>query len=393
MSPSRLIFVVAGEPSGDVLGGRLMAALKRASGGAVEFIGVGGPAMQGEGLQSLFPMAELSVMGIVEILPHARRLFARMREVAAAIDAARPDAVVTIDAPAFAHGVAKRIRDRSILRIHYVAPQLWAWRPWRVHKFKRHFHHILALLPFEPAWFARHGVSCRFVGHPVIENAMPEPGKTAFRDRHGVAADAPVVCVLLGSRKAEVARLAAPFRETLARLRHAHPGLVAVLPTVPNVAQSVHALSADWPLRTIVVESAADKPSALAACDAGLAASGTATLELALAGVPFVVAYRIAALTYLIGRPLIRVRYVNLINIILDRAVVPELLQGNCRPDKLTPAVSRLFGPEGVRQTEAAQPALMQLGMGGRLPSTRAADAVLDLIASHEAEHYPVADA
>lgn len=384
MTRSRLIFLVAGEPSGDVLGGRLMAALRRASDCPVEFIGVGGPEMRGEGLRSLFPMAELSVMGIVEILPHARRLFARMRETAAAIDAARPDAIVTIDAPAFAHGVAKRVRDRSIPRIHYVAPQLWAWRPWRVHKFKRHFHHLLGLLPFEPAWFARRGVSCRFVGHPVIENAMPAPEKSGFRERHGIAPDAPVVCVLLGSRKGEVARLAAPFRETLAGLCAAHPGLVAVLPTVPNVAQPVRELTADWPLRAIVVDAVGDKPSALTACDVGLAASGTVTLELALAGVPFVVAYRVAALTYILGKPLMRVRYANLINLILDREVVPEFIQRKCRAEYLTPAVSRLFGPEGARQREAVQPALMQLGRGARAPSARAADAVLDIIASRE---------
>lgn len=379
MTRPRLIFVLAGEPSGDVLGGRLMAALKAASGG-VEFIGVGGPAMRAQGLDSLFPMEELSVMGIVEILPHARRLFARMRQTAAAIDAARPDCVITIDAPEFAHGVAKRIRDRAIVRIHYVAPQLWAWRPWRVHKLKRHFHHLLGLLPFEPAWFARHGVSCTFVGHPVIENAMMAPEKNTFRQRHGIGWDAPVVCVLLGSRKGEVGRLAAPFRDTLARLKLAHPGLVAVLPTVPNVAALVRELSADWPVRAIVVEAVADKPAALAACDVGLAASGTATLELSLAGVPLVVAYRFAALTYLIAKPLMRVRFANLINLILDREVVPEFLQGNCRADILAPALSSLFGPEGARQKEAVQPALKQLGMGGRPPSERAANAVLDII-------------
>ena len=381
MTRPRLIFVLAGEPSGDVLGGRLMTALKAASGGGVKFIGVGGPAMRAQGLDSLFPMEELSVMGIVEILPHVRRLFARMRQTAAAVDAAQPDCVVTIDAPAFAHGVAKRIRNRAIPRIHYVAPQLWAWRPWRVHKFKRHFHHLLGLLPFEPAWFARHGVSCKFVGHPAIENATTAPESNGFRQRHGIALDAPVVCVLLGSRKGEVARLEAPFRDTLARLKLAHPGLVAVLPTVPNVAVSVRALSADWPVRAIMVEAAADKPAALAACDVGLAASGTVTLELSLAGVPLIVAYRVAALTYLIARPLMRVRFANLINLILDREAVPEFLQENCRVDCLAPALSSLFGPDGVRQREAVQPALKQLGMGGRPPSERAANAVLDIIA------------
>lgn len=380
MSRRLSIYLVAGEPSGDALGGRLMAALKDLTGGAVDFRGVGGPAMEAEGLRSQFPMSELSVMGVVEVLPHARKLFARMGEAAAAIDALRPDAVVTIDAPAFAHGVARRIRRREIPRIHYVAPQLWAWRPWRVHKFRRHFHHLLALLPFEPDWFAARDVSCRFVGHPVIEADRGGETGAQFRETAGIAPGTPMLCVLPGSRRGEVSRLSGPFRETLEILRRDMPDLVAVLPTVPNVATLVRRETADWPVRAIVVEDRARKYAAMAACNAGLAASGTATLELAMTGVPFVVAYRVATLTYLLAKPLMRVRFANLINLILDREVVPELLQNDCVPDRLAAAVAPLFGAAGSRQVAAMAPAMERLGRDGPPPSRRAAEAVLDII-------------
>jgi lipid-A-disaccharide synthase len=365
-----------------------MSALKEATNGAVRFTGVGGPAMRDEGMESLFPMGELSVMGIVEILPHARQLFARMAQAAAAIDAASPDAVVTIDAPAFAHGVAKRIRDQNIPRIHYVAPQLWAWRPWRVYKFKRHFHHLLALLPFEPEWFARYGLDCRFVGHPVVESGFGAPGDgRAFRAEHGIDPGTPVICVLLGSRTGEVSRLAEAFRETLVRLHARHPDLVAVVPTVPNVSDTVRGVVADWPLRAIVSEDAGEKFSAMSACDVALAASGTVTLELAMAGVPFIVAYRTAPLTYLLGRFLVRVRYFNLINLILDREIVPEFLQNRCEPERMADALSRLLEHDGAAQVAAMRPALEQLGVGGAPPSRLAAEAVLDIIGkTHEAQ-------
>ena len=375
-----LIFLVAGEPSGDVLGGRLMAALKQATGGAVRFAGVGGPAMRAQGLESLFPMAELSVMGIVEILPHARKLFRRMRETAAAVDAAAPDAVVTIDAPAFAHGVAKRIRNDRIPRIHYVAPQLWAWRPWRVHKFRRHFHHVLALLPFEPEWFARHGVDCRFVGHPVVESEIAQADGAGFRTRHAIDPEDRAICVLPGSRYGEVSRLADPFRETLQRLHGKHPELSAVIPTVPNVAETVKEAFADLPLRTIFVEAPEEKFSAMAACDVGLAASGTVTLELSMARVPYVVAYKVTTVTYWLASLLVRIPYANLINLTLDREIVPECIQTECEPEILFDKVNHLLDGAGAAQVAEMQPALEAMGLGGPSPSARAATAVLEII-------------
>jgi len=375
-----VICLVAGEPSGDVLGGRLMAALKAATGDAVAFHGVGGPAMEAQGLKSQFPMSELSIMGIVEILPHARKLFGRMRETAAAIDALQPDAVVTIDAPAFAHGVAKRIQSDDIPRIHYVAPQLWAWRPWRVHKFRRHFDHLLALLPFEPDWFAQRNVDCRFVGHPVVESEIQQADGAGFRARHDIDAAAPAICVLPGSRQGEVSRLAEPFAETLRRLEGKYPGLTAVVPTVPNVAETVKTAFADLPLRTVIVEDRDEKFSAMAACDVGLAASGTVTLELSMAQVPYVVAYKVTAVTYWLASILVQVPYANLINLTLDREVVPECIQARCEPDVLFGHVSELLDGGGAAQVAAMRPALEAMGLGGSPPSERAAAAVLEII-------------
>lgn len=379
-SESTVIFLVAGEPSGDMLGGRLMKALKVATEGKVSFVGVGGPAMQAQGLNSLFPMSDLSVMGIVEILPHARKLFRRMRETAEAVDAATPDAVVTIDAPAFAHGVAKRIKTRTIPRIHYVAPQLWAWRPWRVHKFRRHFDHLLALLPFEPEWFAQRNVNCRFVGHPVVESGVAQADGAAFRARHGIAADDTVICVLPGSRQGEVARMGAPFHETLRKLQAQNPGLTAVIPTVPNVAAAVRETFGTLTPAPIFVEQPEEKFSAMAACNVGLAASGTVTLELAMARVPYVVAYKVATVTYWLASHLVQIPYANLINLIRGREIVPECLQNECHADRLFEEVQRLLDGAGGDQVAEMAPALEALGLGGPPPSERAAAAVLDII-------------
>ena len=371
---------MAGEPSGDVLGGRLMAALRLATDDNVRFIGVGGPEMQARGLQSLFPMAELSVMGIVEILPHARKLFARMKETAVAIDTAKPDAVVTIDAPAFAHGVAKRIKVERTPRIHYVAPQLWAWRPWRVYKFRRHFHHLLALLPFEPEWFARYDVDCRFVGHPVVESEVGQADGRGFREKHGIGPDTPTICVLPGSRHGEVTRLAEPFIGTLERLVERYPGLTAVIPTVPNVAGKVKEIFSTLPMRAVVIEDTGEKYSAMAACNVGLAASGTVTLELSMAGVPYVVAYKVATLTYWLASILVRIPYANLINLTLNKEIVPECIQTACEPDVLFTRVCALLDGGGAAQVEDMVSALKAMGLGGPPPSERAAAAVLDII-------------
>jgi lipid-A-disaccharide synthase len=353
------VFVVAGEPSGDVLGGRLMAALRDMTDDRATFVGVGGPAMAGQGLDSLFPMEELSVMGVAEVLPHLPRLIRRVRETAAAVDAVAPDIVVTIDAPSFADSVVKRIRSRSIPRVHYVAPTVWAWRPWRVGKIRRNYNAVLALLPFEPPFFERAGVRCDFVGHPVVEYGAGQGDGAAFRARHGIAAADTLICVLPGSRRGEVTRHSDAFGGALALLVQSRPGLRVVVPTVPGVA---------------------GKYAAMAASNAAIAASGTVALELGIAGVPSVIAYILSPVTALLLRLLVRVQFASILNIILGRAVVPERLQTHCTAENLAADIERLLGPDGEAQIEALAPALATLGTKGEPPSRRAARAVLDMI-------------
>ncbi len=376
-----LIFVVAGEPSGDMLGGRLMAALKIK--GRVRFAGVGGTRMTAEGLESLFPMRELSVMGYLEVVPRIPRLLARVRETASAARACRPAAVVTIDSPDFSFRVARRLAGEGIPLIHYVAPQVWAHRPGRAAKIARFLDHLLALLPFEPPYFEAVGLPCSFVGHAVVEEGADQGDGRGFRARHGIPPNAPLVCVLPGSRQSEVTRLLPIMELTLAKLARRFRGLRAVVPTVETVASVVIEHAGRWPVETRVVAGRQEKCDAFAAANVALAASGTVALELAIAGVPMVITYRANPLTMWAARRMIRVPYVCLVNLILDRPVVPELLQENCRPDVLAEAVAALLSDEqaSAAQTADARRAVEELGLGGPPPSQRAAEVVLGIIA------------
>lgn len=378
-----LIFLVACEPSGDVLGARLMAALRKRTDGRVRFAGIGGPRMQAEGLDSLFPVDELAVMGIVEIVPRIPLVLRRMRQAARAVAGLRPDAIVSIDSPAFAFGVLKRVAGRHMPRIHYVGPTVWAWRPWRVHKFARTFDRLLALLPFEPPLFERAGLACDFVGHPVLESGADKGESAAFRARHGFAPDAPVLCLLPGSRMGEVRRLMPHFADAVALLASRFPGLRVALPTVSTVAEAVRGQVAGWPVPVTVVMGDEEKYGAMAASTVALAASGTVALELALAGTPAVIAYRLSPLTWAVVNRMVRVKYANLVNLLLDRLAVPELLQDECRGDRLAEEVGRLMQGEALRraQREAGREALAKLGAGGKAPSDNAAEAVLSAIA------------
>lgn len=381
MAQPPLIFIIAGEPSGDVLGGRMMAALRDLLGGQIRFAGVGGEMMRSQGLDSLFPMQELSIMGVAEILPHLPLLTRRIRETAEAVDAARPQALLTVDSPDFTRRVARRVKDRAIPRIHYVAPTVWAWRPWRAKGFARDFTHLLALLPFEPPWFEPAGLPTTFTGHPVVESGADKGDGAAFRKRHGIDPDDPLICVLPGSRRGEVSRLGGIFGEAMRIFAERRAGSRLVMPTVEGVAPLVESMVADWPGEAVVVRGQKEKYDAMAASNLALAASGTVALELALAGLPTVIGYRISPVThFLVRRTLVRTRYAHLINIIEDREIVPELIQRDCRADRLAAELERLTGPEGAAQVAAVQPALEALGLGGEPPSRRAARAMLDII-------------
>lgn len=374
------IMVLAGEPSGDLLGARLMAALAERTHGQVRFGGVGGEEMAAQGLHSIVPMDELSVMGLFEIVPRIPRLLGRIRQTAAAVARARPDALVTIDSPGFNFRVAARLGGRDFPVIHYVAPQVWAWRPRRARTIARFVDHLLLVLPFETPYFETVGLATTFVGHPVTETGTADGA--AFRARHGIAPGAKLVAVLPGSRHSETSRLLAVFGQAVERLAARVPGLRVLVPTVAGVAAHVAAAAERWPGPPLIVRDRHDKANAFAASDAALTASGSAVLELAVAAVPMVVGYRVNPLTMALARRLVRVDRISLFNLVVGRPVVPEYLQGACRPEALAAAVEKVLfdGAARAAQIEAAHEVTRRLGIGGARPSQRAADVVLGLI-------------
>ncbi len=390
--PPLRLFLIAGEPSGDLLGARLMAALKRAADRPIRFLGIGGERMIAEGLEPMFPMAELALFGVVELLPRLPRLIWRLHQTVAAIRAEMPDAVVTIDAPGFNFRVGRRLRQgrhpvRAVPLIHYVAPTVWAWRPERARKIAQFLDHLLVLLPFEPPWFEREGLAATYVGHSIVEGGAGRGDATAFRRRHDIAPDARLLVVLPGSRTTELSRLLPDFGGALALLAPRIPGLVAVVPTLPQVAATVRAAAAGWPVRTVVTEGDVEKYDAFAAAEVALAASGTVALELALARLPAVIAYRMNPLTVALYRRLVRTKYANLVNIMLDRPLVPELIQENCRPDRLAAAVAGLLESPAARQAQMDGLAAVGewLGVDGSRPSDRAAEVIWRLAVGERA--------
>lgn len=384
------LFLIAGEPSGDQLGAALIAGLRQLA-ADVRLDGVGGPAMAAQGFASRFPMEELSVMGVTEILPRLPTLLRRIRETAAAIVEARPDAVIGIDSPDFCLRVDARARAAlpGLRVMHYVAPSVWAWRPGRAAKMARVVDHVLALLPFEPPYMEAAGMTCDFVGHPAAAVPQATPAEVAaIRAELGLAPDRRLLVVLPGSRRGEASRLAPIFAETLRRLRAADPSLAAVVPTVGPTTELVAALmppdAAGWP-RLLdprglpAAEADARKRAAFAAADAALAASGTVSLELAAAGTPMVIGYRVSWLTGEVARRLLRIDTATLVNLVTETRVVPEHFQRDCTPDRLAPDVARLLNDPAAAaaQRAAADAAMVLLGRGGEPPGLRAARSVL----------------
>ncbi|WBU65441.1 lipid-A-disaccharide synthase [Paracoccus aerodenitrificans] len=378
------VFLIAGEASGDRLGGALMAGLRTLQ-PEIRFDGIGGPLMISHGLQSRFPMDELSVMGIAEVLPKYRHLKRRIAETAAAIAESRPDALITIDSPDFCLRVVKAAQqlgyDGPV--IHYVAPSVWAWRPGRAKKMAKLVDHVLALLPFEPPLMEAAGMSCDFVGHPVVaQPRATESQARAFREAHEIEPDAPLVMCLPGSRKGEVSRLAPRFDEALIRVRDRIPELRVVIPTVPGVSRMVRDMTRRWPTAPIVVEAEDDRQAAFMAADLALAASGTVSLELAANGVPMIIAYDMAPLSrWLIGM-LLKTDTVTLVNLVSDTRAVPEYLGRNCRADLIANALLELLEMPEKRasQSEAMALTMKRLGEGGAPPGLRAAKSVLDFL-------------
>ena len=374
------LFLVAGEHSGDRLGAGLLRALRERAPDA-SFAGVGGEDMEAAGLRSLFPMTDIAVNGVLPVVARLPTLLRRIRETAAATVAAKPDGLVVIDSPDFTHRVARRVRaaDPAIPIVDLVSPTVWAWRPGRAAAMRAYVDHLLALLPFEPAAHRRlGGPPCTYMGHPLVERLgvlRPDPADRAARSR-------PVLLVLPGSRRSEIRRLLAIFGETLRRAADAVPDLEAVLPAVDDLAGDIRAAVASWPVKPRVVTGEADKFAAFRQARAALAASGTVTLELALAGVPMAVAYRVSPLEWQ-GRFVVKVPSIVLPNLVLGENVIPEFLQDACDPEALARVLVALLGDTAQRAEQVAAFARVEAAMRiepGTTPSLKAADIVLSCI-------------
>ena len=379
------IALIAGEASGDKLGAALIDGFDAILEQPADFIGVAGPRMMARGMDSLFAMQELSVMGIVEILKQYPRLKRRLNETADYIIAQNPDVLITIDAPEFSLRLAKIIHAKSdIPTVHYVAPTVWAWRPKRADKMAQFIDHVLALFPFEPPLMQRAGMSCDFVGHPVVTDPIATDEEVAaFRDDFGIG-DAPLALILPGSRNSEISKLMAPFGETLALARQTMPDLQCALPAAPHVVGVVQEAVQNWPIRPIVLDHRelgettyeVAKRAAFRAADVALAASGTVSLELAANDTPMVIAYDMGWLSrQIIGRMLIT-DTVTLVNLVTDTRVIPEFIGKNCRADLIAPALlESLIAPQG--QLRALRDTMDKLGRGAPSPGTQAAGSVI----------------
>jgi lipid-A-disaccharide synthase len=377
---ARKIFLIATEESGDRLGANLMKVLRQRLGGAVQFEGVGGQAMAREGLTSLFPIEELSIIGLAAVVAQLPKILRLIGETARAVTQASPDILVIIDSPDFTHRVARRVRasDPSIPIVDYVSPTVWAWRPGRARAMLRYVDHVLALLPFEPEEYRRlRGPPCSYVGHPLTEQTATLRPDLSEQKRRDEAP--PVLLVLPGSRRSEIRHHMAIFGETLSRLRDEGVAFELILPTMPHLIEAVSEGIKDWKVAPRIVIGEQEKRAAFRIAHAALAKSGTVTLELALAGVPMVTAYRTGAVEAWIVLKAINVKSVILANLVVGENVVPEFLQNDCTPEKLAPALREVIedSPLRRRQLEAFAGIDKIMTTGDQPPGVRAADIVL----------------
>jgi lipid-A-disaccharide synthase len=370
--------MIAGEPSGDLLGQGLIRAL-RARAPDVEMLGVGGEAMRRENFDSLFPMNEISLMGVLPVLANLPNLLKRIDQTARAVIAARPDALVLIDSPDFTHRVAKRVRKvlPDLKIVNYVGPTVWAWRPGRAKRMRAYVDLILAIFPFEPEAHLRlGGPRCLYIGHPVIERAAQLRGDDEAKK------SGPVL-VLPGSRASVVQRMGVPFGEAIARLNAAHPGLEYILPTATSVVEKVRAMIAEWPVKPRVVVDDAEKYAAFRAARAALAASGTVALELAMSRTPAIVAYQIPKIEEFFARRLIQVSMVSLPNLIIGEKAYPEYLQDEANGALLAERLAEIIedSPERRRQLAALSLLRERIAIAeGQNPSEKAAEAICELV-------------
>jgi lipid-A-disaccharide synthase len=380
MARPRKIFLIATEPSGDHLGAALIKELRGRLGGNVQFAGIGGAEMAREGLASLFPIGELAIVGFAGVAKQLPMLLRRIRDAAAAVVQADPDILVIIDSPDFTHRVARRVRKiaPSIPIVDYVSPTVWAWRPGRARAMARYVDHVLAVLPFEPEEHRKlGGPPCTYIGHPLIERLDTLRPNAQEQERRNTPP--PVLVLLPGSRRGEIRHHMQVFGTTLAALQEQGVAVEPVLPTLPHLRDAVSESVAQWPVRPRIVTGEAEKQAAFRNARAALAKSGTVTLELALAGVPMVTLYRGGAVEAWIARRVVRVSSIILANLVIGENVIPEFHQEECTARNLAPALLNVLNdtPQRQRQLDAFAKLDRIMDTGGRLPSERAAEIVL----------------
>ena len=382
------VFIIAGESSGDKLGAAMMMGIQNLTSKNTDFIGVGGPLMEGMGLKSLFPMDEISLMGISEILAQYSHLKKRIRQTAEAILDAKPDVLITIDLPEFSFRVAKLVKQASdIPTVHYVAPTVWAWRPGRAQKIAKYIDHILALFPFEPPLMHEAGMSCDFVGHPVVEDPIATRKEVQeFKSDFGLNS-APILLCLPGSRRSEIKRLSPIFDRALRKVIARHPKMNIVLPAAAPVADQVKNALQDWGHKPVVLDprdytpqqAARYKRAAFKAADFALAASGTVSLELAANQTPMVIAYDMNWLSrQIIGR-MLRVESVNLVNLVSESRAVPEYIGQACQPDSIAFSLLGILEDPDA-QNFAMRQTMQRLRATGAEPDNSAAQSVLNFL-------------
>ncbi len=385
---TKKIFLIAGEASGDLLGSKLMKELKLQERGA-EFIGVGGKLMQEQGLISIFPMEELSVMGFFEVVPHLAKILRRIRQTADLIIEEKPDFLITIDSPDFCFRVVKRVVSRKSLvvnrmkKIHLIAPSVWAYRPKRAEKISRLYDLLLAILPFEPPYFEKYGLKTVFIGHPIVENAPDFSAKEfenlKFRKKYSIGEDDVVICVTPGSRNGEVKKIFPEFIGAINLLLEKIPNLKIVIPLVDKTRNLVSQMAKNLKTEYFLIEKE-EKNSAFFAANFALAKSGTNTVELSLYRIPMIVAYKINFLTHFIVKKMVKIKFANLINLILNKELIPEMLQNNCESKQISHCLEKLILDKNFAQKQISESlaALKLMGFGSsENPSKKAAMEIL----------------
>jgi lipid-A-disaccharide synthase len=387
---SKKFFVIAGEASGDVLGAKLIAELKAQNSGA-EFLGVGGRLMKEQGLVSIFPMEELSVMGFLEVLPHIPKLLRRIKQTADQIAKTQPDFVITIDSPDFCFRVMKVLKrnksaSKNIKKVHLIAPSVWAYREGRAEKISKLYDLLLAILPFEPPYFEKYGLKTVFIGHPIVENAPDFSKKNElneiFRKKRDIALDYEIVCLVPGSRNGEVTRIFPELIKATNILAQKKPNLKVAIPLVEKTRELVSQMAKSLEVEYFLVEKE-EKEAAFFASNFAVAKSGTNTVELSLYQIPMIVVYKLNFLTHFLVKRMVKINFANLVNLILNREVIPEMLQKKCEGEKIAAALEKLMSnkSEAQRQIDESKKALKLMGLGFvQNPSQKAAQEILRIL-------------